>query len=174
MRKKCKNYNRKVTKFIRGNNNIKVITKINNEITGNDFQKYDSKNNSHYKNSNQRITKEKNCFKLFFAHYIYVISLFDILLVRYHCGGWPEEVNSCFLNSYMVYLSTTFIPIITIIHIYNWYHSITTSILLYTRTRHIMYKAYFPLLPFAPLFHLLGTLLAVTGSVHLVPRLLVN
>jgi hypothetical protein len=25
-------------------------------------------------------------------------------LVRYHCGGWPEEVNSCFLNSYMVYL----------------------------------------------------------------------
>ncbi len=24
--------------------------------------------------------------------------------VRYHCGGWPEEVNSCFLNSYMVYL----------------------------------------------------------------------
>jgi hypothetical protein len=33
------------------------------------------------------------------------------------------------------------------------------------------------LLPFAPLstlLHLLGTLLAVTGSVHLVPRLLVN
>ncbi len=24
--------------------------------------------------------------------------------VRFHCGGWPEEVNSCFLNSYMVYL----------------------------------------------------------------------
>jgi hypothetical protein len=24
--------------------------------------------------------------------------------VRYHCGGWPAEVNSCFLNSYMVYL----------------------------------------------------------------------
>ncbi len=24
--------------------------------------------------------------------------------VRYHCGGWPEEVNSCFLNSCMVYL----------------------------------------------------------------------
>jgi hypothetical protein len=23
--------------------------------------------------------------------------------VRYHCGGWPEEVNTCFLNSYMVY-----------------------------------------------------------------------
>ncbi len=25
-------------------------------------------------------------------------------IVRYHCGGWPEEVNTCFLNSYMVYL----------------------------------------------------------------------
>jgi hypothetical protein len=25
-------------------------------------------------------------------------------IVRYHCGGWPEEVNSCVLNSYMVYL----------------------------------------------------------------------
>jgi hypothetical protein len=27
-----------------------------------------------------------------------------IITVRYHCGGWPEEVNTCFLNSYMVYL----------------------------------------------------------------------
>jgi hypothetical protein len=27
-----------------------------------------------------------------------------VATVRYHCGGWPEEVNSCFLNSYMVYL----------------------------------------------------------------------
>jgi hypothetical protein len=26
------------------------------------------------------------------------------LIVRYHCGGRPEEVNSCVLNSYMVYL----------------------------------------------------------------------
>ncbi len=26
------------------------------------------------------------------------------IIVRYHCGGWPEEVNSCVLNSYMVYL----------------------------------------------------------------------
>ncbi len=25
-------------------------------------------------------------------------------VVRYHCGGGPEEVNSCVLNSYMVYL----------------------------------------------------------------------
>jgi hypothetical protein len=28
----------------------------------------------------------------------------ESVTVRYHCGGWPEEVNSCFLNSYMVYL----------------------------------------------------------------------
>jgi hypothetical protein len=27
-----------------------------------------------------------------------------LIRVRYHCGGWPEEVNTCFLNSYMVYL----------------------------------------------------------------------
>jgi hypothetical protein len=26
------------------------------------------------------------------------------LTVRYHCGGWSEEVNSCILISYMVYL----------------------------------------------------------------------
>jgi hypothetical protein len=31
-----------------------------------------------------------------------------------------------------------------------------------------------PLLPLFPLIHLLGTLLAVIGSVHLVSRLLVN
>jgi hypothetical protein len=28
----------------------------------------------------------------------------EIIYVRYHCGGWSEEVNSCILNSYMVYL----------------------------------------------------------------------
>ncbi len=27
-----------------------------------------------------------------------------MVVVCYHCGGWPEEVNSCVLNSYMVYL----------------------------------------------------------------------
>jgi hypothetical protein len=27
------------------------------------------------------------------------------VIVRYHCGGWSEEVNSCILIlSYMVYL----------------------------------------------------------------------
>ncbi len=60
--------------------------------------------------------------------------------------------------------------------------SITPSILLCTRRdmdyiHGIFIFLCFPLLPFAPLFtllHLLGTLLAVTVSVHLVPRLLVN
>ncbi len=28
----------------------------------------------------------------------------EIESVRYHCGRWPEEVNTCFLNSFMVYL----------------------------------------------------------------------
>ncbi len=27
-----------------------------------------------------------------------------IVAVPDHDGGWPEEVNTCFLNSYMVYL----------------------------------------------------------------------
>ncbi len=27
-----------------------------------------------------------------------------VVSVRYHCGGWSEEVNSCILISYMVYL----------------------------------------------------------------------
>jgi hypothetical protein len=27
-----------------------------------------------------------------------------LVVVRYHCGGWSEEVNSCILISYMVYL----------------------------------------------------------------------
>ncbi len=26
------------------------------------------------------------------------------LIVRYHCGGWSVDINSCILNSYMVYL----------------------------------------------------------------------
>jgi hypothetical protein len=80
-------------------------------------------------------------------------------------------------------LSTTFIPAI-IMHIYNWYHSITTGILLCTRILVIIYMAHslcfsFPLansllLPFQTPFYLLGTLLVVTGSVHLGLRLLVN
>jgi hypothetical protein len=30
--------------------------------------------------------------------------IIQYIIVRYHCGGWPEEVNSRVLNSYMVYL----------------------------------------------------------------------
>jgi hypothetical protein len=33
-----------------------------------------------------------------------VVCSVNISTVRYHCGGWPEEVNTCYLNSYMVYL----------------------------------------------------------------------
>jgi hypothetical protein len=66
---------------------------------------------------------------------------------------------------------------------HNWYHSIIASIPLCTRDETVcIYTAnpllplfpLFPLLPSFPLIHLLGTLLAVTGSVHLVSRLLVN
>ncbi len=72
-------------------------------------------------------------------------------------------------------------------HIYNWYHSNITGIhsiheyrLEYTW--HIPLAFYLPLLiPLCSLLllfltplYLLGTLLAVTGSVHLVTRLLVN
>ncbi len=32
------------------------------------------------------------------------LNFVTFICVRYHCGGWPEEVNSCVLNSYMVYL----------------------------------------------------------------------
>jgi hypothetical protein len=77
---------------------------------------------------------------------------------------------------------------IIIVHTYNWYHSITTGIHLYIRAQ-IIYTRYFspqlyylplllasfcsPFRPFGPSY-LLGTLLAVTGSVHVVLRLLVN
>ncbi len=68
-------------------------------------------------------------------------------------------------------------------HIYNWYHSDVTGIH-YVHEYVIVYYRAIPLLllslfsipfcsPFVSLY-LLGTLLAVIGSVHLVPRLLVN
>ncbi len=69
-------------------------------------------------------------------------------------------------------------------HIYNWYQSIATVILLCTRAQTTIYMAHSPLLlsplagslllSFPTPFYLLGTLLAVTGSVHLGLRLLVN
>jgi hypothetical protein len=81
-------------------------------------------------------------------------------------------------------LSTTFIPIIIIMHLYIWHQSITTVILLCTQIQITTYTAHSPCFLsslanslFAPLsnpFYLLGTLLAVTGSVHLGLRLLVN
>ncbi len=68
-------------------------------------------------------------------------------------------------------------------HIYNWYHSTLQAFIMYTIQ--IQWVQSDPLASFAPLFsipfcspfvspYLLGTLLAVTGSVHLVPRLHVN
>jgi hypothetical protein len=45
--------------------------------------------------------------------------------------------------------------------------------IIYTR-RGRLYVHDYPLAPLVSLLHLLGTLLVVTGSVHLVPRLLVN
>jgi hypothetical protein len=97
-----------------------------------------------------------------------------------------ELIHGFFITWTEFRLSTTFILIIIIMHIYNWYHSITASILLYTRdenrficTRYIPLAIFSPcwfplLLPCLTLLNLLGTLLAVTGFVHLVPRLLVN
>jgi hypothetical protein len=65
-------------------------------------------------------------------------------------------------------------------HIYNWYHSITTGIhyihkhrLQCTCAFPLLYSPCWPpLLPFLIVLYLLGTLLAVTGSVHLGLRLL--
>ncbi len=83
----------------------------------------------------------------------------------------------------------TFIPIIIIMQIYNWYHSNVSGIPYVHGHRLQCYNYTWriplafispccsPLSPLAPLlapFYLLGTLLAVTGSVHLSLRLLVN
>ncbi len=62
---------------------------------------------------------------------------------------------------------------------HNWYQSIIARIPIYTRDEICYVHGWFfaPLLPVFPLFpliYLLGTLLAVIGSVHLVSRLLVN
>ncbi len=99
-----------------------------------------------------------------------------------------ELIHGLFITLTEFRLSTTFIPMIIIMHIYNWYHSITTGIHLYIRTQIICTRHFFPLLYYLPLLlaffcslfapftpsYLLGTLLAVTGSVHLVLTLLVN
>jgi hypothetical protein len=110
------------------------------------------------------------------------------MTVRYHYGSKRmrlELIHGLFFITLTEFrLTTTFIPMIIIMYIHNWYHSITTSIHLYTRTQITMYMTHSPcfvvspcaftLLPFTIPCHLLGTLLAVTGSVHLGLRLLVN
>ncbi len=72
-----------------------------------------------------------------------------------------------------------------LLYVHDWYHSYVSSILTYTNMSYnvqlcMAHSPYFIspcwsslALPFV-LFYLLGTLLAVTGSVHLSPRLLVN
>ncbi len=69
-------------------------------------------------------------------------------------------------------------------HTYNWYHSNVAAFIMYTNTDYNIYMAQSPcflspladslLLPFLIPFTYLETLLAVTGSVHLGLRLLVN
>ncbi len=65
-------------------------------------------------------------------------------------------------------------------HIYNWYHS-NVSDVLYVHEHRLQYTWCIPLafclpllIPLCSPFYLLGTLLAVAGSVHLGLRLLVN
>jgi hypothetical protein len=96
-------------------------------------------------------------------------------IVRYHCGGWSEEVNSCILIiSYMVYLYTGNYYL----HTYDWqsFWHLHTIIMhtfgLYTLA---LSPCFFSpcWFPFCSLY-LLGTLLAAIGSVHPGARLLVN
>jgi hypothetical protein len=50
------------------------------------------------------------CYFIFCMYTVYMVIGISIeqhstYIVRYHCGGWSEEVNSCILIiSYMVYL----------------------------------------------------------------------
>jgi hypothetical protein len=78
-------------------------------------------------------------------------------------------------------LSTTFI--LVIINIYTtgiiqslqaFYYVHETRMDMYTIIPLAFFLPLLPLLPCLVPFNLLGTLLVVTGSVHLVPRLLVN
>jgi hypothetical protein len=69
-----------------------------------------------------------------------------------------DLIHGLFITLTEFRLSTIFIPII-IMHIYNWYHSITTSIHLYTQIQITVHVTHSPLLyrlsfliPLAPLF----------------------
>jgi hypothetical protein len=101
-----------------------------------------------------------------------LFSMWITLTVRYHCGGWSEEVNSCILISYMVYLQPKqslgyqqhSYPAIIIMHIYNWYHSNVIGIHYVHESGYNIHGAfpllfYLPLLiPFCSPFYLLGNL----------------
>ncbi len=96
----------------------------------------------------------------------------------------PNSLSAALIDSLTEFrLTTTFIPIIIIM--YNWYLSLIQSFqyiheheLQYTYTWRIPLASISPChYPFSPPlypFYLLGTLLAVTGIVHLGLRLLVN
>jgi hypothetical protein len=53
-----------------------------------------------------------------------------------------ELIYGLFITLTEFRLSTTFIPAIIIMHIYNWYQSITTVILLCTRTQITIHMAH--------------------------------
>jgi hypothetical protein len=104
------------------------------------------------------------------------------IIVRYHCGEWSEEVNSCILIiSYMVYLEPKHSLGYYYVHIRQLLLSTYTTGIIQTLQAFIMYMNILqcnhratPLLsafPFPILFcspfislSLLGTLLAVIGS----------
>jgi hypothetical protein len=102
---------------------------------------------------------------------------FFIKSVRYHCGGWSEEVNSCILI--ISYIHGLFITLtqFRLLSTFSNKH-------LYTHIQVTIYMAQSPcflspladslLLPLLVPFTYLETLLAVTGFVHLGLRLLVN
>jgi hypothetical protein len=91
-----------------------------------------------------------------------------------------DLIHGLFITYTQLRLSITFIPAIIIMHIYNWYHLDITGIHYVHEYVTVNFSviplfsaSHFPIpfcSPFASLY-LLGTLLAVTGSVHLVPRL---
>jgi hypothetical protein len=106
----------------------------------------------------------------------------DTVTVRYHCGGRPTEVNTCVLNSYMVYL----LPKHSLgyylhsalkhyyVHIYRVTIYMAQSPCSFLPLADSPCSRFFPCSLFYSPFTYLETLLAVTRSVHLGPRLLIN
>jgi hypothetical protein len=96
-----------------------------------------------------------------------------------------EFIHGLFITYTEFRLSIAFIPVIIIMYVHNWYHSNVSGILciyglrLQCTTIHgafhlLLSPLCLPSAPHSTPFYLLGTLLAVTGSVHLGLRLLVN